>query len=283
MNTSRKGFTLVEVMIAIMILSTLSLFTAQSINSWVKMKAKIQGDIDRWTEVYNALQVMERDINLAFNYRDMTKEVEERIKKNQSTSGSNQNTNQDNSDNNNVNINNYSPYGSAGGEATSEASPTQFLGEADNLHFTALNNVRKVIDTKESDQSETGYFLKKCKSRRNPEETSDCLWRRTAIFIDDDVTEGGNSIPLLENIKAFKLEYLGKGKDDWVPEWKTTEGRDAVTSGRFPDAVRITLSTEKNKKQVTVTSIVGLRFPNNAEEKKQDAEQNQNQNTQTTQ
>jgi prepilin-type N-terminal cleavage/methylation domain-containing protein len=265
----RLGFTLLEVMIAVTILATLTLFAGTTIRSWIKMKVKIQKDIDRWSEVYNAVRSIERDVSLAFNYRDINAEVEKKIKENQKKSGS------DSRDDDTPPPQAFNP--SAGdGEETKKL--TQFIGTNKDLHFSALNHVRKIINAKESDQSETGYFLKKCKSRANPEITSNCLWRRSSIIIDDDVTEGGTAVPLLENVSNFELQYYGVEKDDWVNSWKSLGSGDALIEGKFPHAVKIKLETEREKKKLAVETVISLRFPNNPKKKKSEGQNSNGRN-----
>ncbi|NJL25449.1 MAG: type II secretion system protein [Calothrix sp. SM1_5_4] len=71
MNPRPSGFTLIEVVIAMMILTFLSLFTMQAVQNAIKTKAKVQKEIDKTSTLRDALRIMERDINMAFNYRDI--------------------------------------------------------------------------------------------------------------------------------------------------------------------------------------------------------------------
>ncbi len=72
---SASGFTLLEVIIAMMIMAFLSLFTVDAIQKAVKTKAKVQKEIDKTSTLRDALRIMERDINMAFNYRDIAIEL----------------------------------------------------------------------------------------------------------------------------------------------------------------------------------------------------------------
>ena len=67
---NQRGFTLLEIVIAVTILAFLSLFTVQSIQQALKAKLKIEKNLDKSSTMRDALRTMERDINLAFNYRD---------------------------------------------------------------------------------------------------------------------------------------------------------------------------------------------------------------------
>jgi prepilin-type N-terminal cleavage/methylation domain-containing protein len=246
----KQGFTLIELMIAILIMGILSLFTAQNIRDWTKMKTKIQSEVDRWSDLFNALQIMERDINLTFNYRDIAWEVDQEIKKKRLAEEQKQSGF-------------AAPPVSFGKEEEAPKKLTQLKGDNKSLHFTNLNNVRKAPDIKESDQQEVSYFIKKCKSRFKQDTQTDCLWRRSTPYIDDKIEEGGTAVPLLEHVKDFELQYIGAKKEDWQNSWNTTDSTDVDKSNTFPDAVKITLATDVDGKVVQITSIVALRFPNN--------------------
>ena len=73
---SMLGFTLIEVLIAMMILATLSVLTAQSISRSIRDKARIQNNIDNASSLEIAFKIIERDIQMTFNFRDVQYEVE---------------------------------------------------------------------------------------------------------------------------------------------------------------------------------------------------------------
>lgn len=68
---SQSGLTLLEVVIATAILAILSIYTAESVQNAVKSKVKVEKEVDRVTGVRDVLRIMERDINMAFHYRDI--------------------------------------------------------------------------------------------------------------------------------------------------------------------------------------------------------------------
>ncbi|WP_347358513.1 prepilin-type N-terminal cleavage/methylation domain-containing protein, partial [Bdellovibrio sp.] len=81
MMKKSSGFTMIELMITITILGTLTLLTAQSIQQAVKAKVKLQDQIDDVSRMRDALRLLERDINLAYHYRDLEKEIDQLVKK----------------------------------------------------------------------------------------------------------------------------------------------------------------------------------------------------------
>ncbi|MCM2280631.1 MAG: GspJ family type II secretion system protein [Bdellovibrionaceae bacterium] len=278
-----RGFTLIEIMIAMVILSGLSLLTAQSIRSSVLNRDKINREIASDSAVRDVLRVMERDINVAFHHRDiftaMINQIE-REKRQPNRTGNQAPGTPTPTDPSAPQPTGGNPFADIANsqqqDAFVEKKPppqlTAFHGEPDALHFTALANVRMQRDIQESDQAEVGYFLRNCKSReprrgREGAASSSCLVRRLSPLIDDDVTKGGNEVILLENIVDFKLRYFGPDREDWVEQWKTGQNGDQISKENFPYAVEVTLAmhdtADPKSKKVAMTMVAPLRFPNN--------------------
>lgn len=272
---SRRGFTLIELMITITILGALTVMTAQSISQAIKSKVKLQDQIDDVSRLRDAMRLIERDINLAFHYRDVEKDLYDQIhKSNQPTTPSGQPPNQQQilqqqqqaqAQANALGA--YDPF-AANRELPRQDPVTQFVGTTDSMNFVTSNNARTVKDTQQADFVEVGYSLKDCKSLKEDGGTSKCLWRRSSPIVDDDVTKGGDEVVLLENVSEFKLRYIGKGKQDWVTDWRTDEGGDSITKNNFPEAVEVSLTTEKKvqgrTKKYSMQNVVPIHFPNNA-------------------
>ncbi|QDK37428.1 GspJ family type II secretion system protein [Bdellovibrio sp. NC01] len=278
-----RGFTLIEVMITITILGTLTVLAAQAIQQAIKAKTKLQTQIDDVSRMRDAVRLMERDINLAYHYRDIEKEMATLVKnsgKNPATPGG---------------PGTGGPGGIASGgfggtvvQTPQAVGPNQDLitgaarevpridpetnlvGTTDSLNFVTMNNARTVRNTKQADFIEVGYALKDCKNLREDNSSSKCLWRRSTPYVDADVTKGGDEIVLLENITEFKLRYIGKGKQDWVGDWRTDAQGDGATKGKFPQAVEISVTVNKKEgtrsKKYSMQVVVPIHFPNNPEE-----------------
>ncbi|WP_374035511.1 type II secretion system protein GspJ [Bdellovibrio bacteriovorus] len=273
MMKHNRGFTMIELMITITILGTLTMLTAQAIQQAVKAKVKLQDQIDDVSRMRDGLRLLERDINLAYHYRDVEKELEQLMKKKNN-----------NSSNQNGTIPDSSGFPGGGpGPITNETQDpaerrevprrdpeTHFVGNNESINFVTMNNARTVRNTKQADFIEVGYALRDCKSLREGGGSSKCLWRRSSPYVDLDVTKGGDEVALLENVSEFKLRYMGKGKQDWANDWRTDAQGDAATKGKFPQAVEISLTVEKKiagkSKKYSMQLIVPIHFPNNPEE-----------------
>jgi prepilin-type N-terminal cleavage/methylation domain-containing protein len=282
---NQRGFTLIEIIIAMFILAFISVFTVQSIQHALKTKAKVQGEIDKNSTVRDALRIMERDINMAFNYHDpyialYNQAQDERLKNAQNPKAA------------------TTPPPQPGATPTPTPAPaanqpidpanyqkrtekiwTQFLGENEKLDFTSLSNIRMMENSPISSQAEIGYQLKPCRKRSNQEQSSNCLWRRIANYLHEDITKDGQETVLLENVTEFKLRYLGPGKEEeWSNQWLTDDRGDSNTKGKFPYAVEITLAvkdtTSKAKdKELRMTIVAAVRNPANPPEQTKDGQQ----------
>lgn len=276
-----RGFTLLEVIIAMGIMAFLSLFTVQSIQKALQTKTKVQADIDKQSTVRDALRIMERDINMAFNYRDTSIELyneAQDVRKAAAAKGSPTSTG-GNLANPNPNPN---PFAQPQPQPQTDPNDfthktdkiyTQFIGDAESISFTTLSNVRVTEDSPVSSQAEVGYRLKSCRRRTTQEQSTNCLWRRISNFIHEDITKEGQETVLLENVTEFKLRYLGPGKDgEWVTSWSSGEGGDDATKSKFPYAVEITLevkdtSRDAKDKTLRMTAVAAIRNPNNPKPK----------------
>lgn len=280
-----QGFTLLEVMIAVTILAFLSLMTTQSIQRSLQTKAKLQKSIDRNSEIREALRIMEHDINMAFHYRDWATDLYNQSEQARRGSQNGQPNSQPGNSQPGANQssqtkqpnNNLPPFQ----PRVPPIQLTHFMGEESTLSFTALSHPRVIRDDMSSSQQKVGYFLRECKSRTDQKKTTKCLWRRTDPLLDDDVTKGGQEVPLLEDVEELKFRYLGANKQDWLKEWKTKEG-DAELADTFPDAVEITLtinnrSIDKNHVEknlpLKLQTVAAIRFPNNRPQPQQPPQQ----------
>ncbi len=283
---SERGFTLVEVMVALVILAGLSVMIAQSIKTGLQSKAKIQLQIEEESALRDAMRLLAGDIASAFHHRDFTistyNQILELRKKNaadkKAAAGA-------------PPVPPPppappappAPDGSTSDQAQTPdplatATPipeplqlTGFVGSSDGLLFTVKNHVRRFLDAQESDQAKISYSLGSCRSEGKRQGQSRCLVRTEKTTLDSDfkidsLAHEENSVALLQNVTNFKLRYVEAGKKDFVDDWDSTK---SDKKGNFPDAVEVTLAihdqNNPKSKPYTMTMLAPLRFTNNAD------------------
>jgi len=293
---SRGGFTLLEILVAMAILAFVSIFTAQSIQTALKNRAKIQGEIDEVSALRDALKIMENDINHAFNHKDINislynetakawnKKIEEAKAKAQG--GAPKQPQPDAPKHGDPTSNPTTDPLPPGADPYANLEPmrlrtevilTHFVGTPEKLDFTSLSNVRISSEERTSDQAEIGYSLKSCRSRSDREKSSQCLIRRVSTLIDDNIEEGGEETPLLENVTKLEFRYLGfVSPTEWVKDWYSNERGDERTRNAFPYAVEVTIevqdkNSEKKSKPLRMTLVAAIRNPNNPQKKEEGA------------
>jgi prepilin-type N-terminal cleavage/methylation domain-containing protein len=255
-NKNSKGFTLLEVILAITILSTLSLLSTQAISRALKARGKIQQEVDDVSALRDSMRMIRTDINLAFHHRDFEQETLDIVNKPAAVSV---------------------PPGTPPPPAppppkrqTQRYSPvTHFTGNDTELNFVTLNSGRLTTANVQADFIEVGYSLKSCNNLTTGA-ASKCLFRRTQNVLDDDVKTGGNEIVMLENVTEFKLRYIGESKQDWVSMWdSTSKSSDGGTRDKFPDAIEVSVTiereVEKKPRSYSMQLVVPVHFPNNSD------------------
>lgn len=257
---NHNGFSLIEVILAITILSTLMVLTTQSLSRALKAKVKIQAEIDDVSSLRDTMRLIRSDLNLAFHYRDIEKEILDLVNKpatsvNPATPAT-------------PTIPTNGTNGAATRENERQDPTTHFVGTEDKMSFVTMNNGRTTANAQQADFIEVGYSLKDCRNLTDSKKSSRCLFRRTQLIPDKDVNEGGTESVILENVSEFKLRYIGEGKQDWVSNWRSDSGGDAGTKDKYPEVVEVSIKIEReldNKKRpYSMQFVIPIHFPNNA-------------------
>ncbi len=123
-----------------------------------------------------------------------------------------------------------------------------FIGREDELSFSSFAHIRTDPRSRASNHAEIGYFIRTDRDRETGRLVKQ-LMRREDATTDDDLRKGGVIYTMLPEVESVKFEYWDAGKVElgtleeiaqgrWVTEWDTTR-RDFA--GRLPTRVRITL------------------------------------------
>ena len=266
-KNSQLGFTLLEVIISITILSTMMLLTTIAITRGLKARTKIQAEVDDVSGLRDSMRIIKADINMGFHHRDFESEILQLATKATAPSGGIVPG---------VSGNQNAPPGSPAPAASSTLPPrqtkrsdpvTDFVGTDNTMNFVTLNSGRLSSAVTQADFVEVGYALKSC-SNLTTGKTSNCLYRRIQNIIDEDVKTGGNEIVMLENVSEFKLRFIADTKQDWVSAWDSRRASvDAGARGRFPESVEVSLSIERDfdgkPRTYSMQFVIPVHFPNN--------------------
>jgi len=268
-KSGRLGFTLLEVMVALAIMSVLALLTTQALKSAIDSRMFVSRELDRDSKLTDTLRIIRNDVQQAFHYQDVFCKMENELNNPQGSPtpappGFAQ-----------MPPVQQQLYQNAPTGPTPKPCPpdfTGFIGDGESLYFTALSNARTLRDSQESDQAKIGYFTKSCTPRGSKGGATKCLYRAVATVLDEDVDKPGPATLLLENVEEFKLRYLGPERDDFVETWKTGKNGDDVTKDKFPYAVEVTLTIHDKgnpkDRAETQTTLIALNFQNNPKKKK---------------
>jgi len=233
-----KGFTIVEVMIAVGILAALSGLMWSSISSLYKTRDIVEERTARMQAVRITMDRLSREIASAFvagpefGGLDLPGEENEDID-----------------------------------TMSSRATPKHFgmLGEDDAIHFTGFSHQRTVEGERAGYGAEIGYFLRN--DRDDEGNQIRVLMRRVDVSFDDDLTRGGVIQRVLEDVEDIEFKYWDPGSTElgtleeiaegrWVSRWDTSRREFA---GRLPTRVQIRLTLPPigpmKSSQVFVTQV----------------------------
>ncbi len=260
MQNRSSGFTLVEILITLTIFASMAILINQSMQYAIKTQKKIQEQMDIQSRLLNASQVLEEDLHKTFYYRDKHRfiwnNVKTRMKKTSSLKKKIPSL-----------LINY------GANPKRESPHTPFIGKEQEMHFTTLHHQRLQTDVQEATFTEVSYLIRSCRDPQSNENYSLCLWRRSSPLVDKKPEDGGQSLVLLENLKSFKLGYLGEKLSDWSAEWNSERTNDSRHYNQFPFLVSIEMEMEgkvRGKLKVFKSKrIIPLRFARYFLEKKE--------------
>ncbi len=273
-----SGFTLIEVMISLAILSGLSVLIIRSIQSGLASRKKIQADLVRDLRVRDATKIMKSDLTALFFHRDsIVKMQNESLKKKNATPTPNPSTG--------APPPTPPPTAQPGGTPLPTPRPTPvqqtgLMGDEKSLFFTTSNHQQSKAEAAEGDLAEVGYYIRDCSPKytnvegASKRQATKCLFRSETSTLDGDVQKGGVESVLLENVDKFELKYWFRRADsglsidfdqELVTSWDSFNGPEDQKM-KIPDAVQIKLSwinpNEPKVRPVEINVLASIPFPN---------------------
>jgi prepilin-type N-terminal cleavage/methylation domain-containing protein len=288
---TKKGFTLLELLIALTLMSAISITATQMLRTTTTKTKKLTSGMSDLNRLRSAVGVMRNDFLKAFNYRDLNIFLYNQAQKERVAGYNNRVKNWIAKKNKDENLNpplteatltpqQKTEMEQALGPQPQQEPPrvqrvvTQFIGDKEKVYFTTASGFRLRKENKISELMEVGYYIQTCKSRRQPEIEFDCLWRSVSYNLDGEVTKGQEGTVLLENVKRFEIDYLGYSQAqeeiEWFESWDSTQVNDQRFGEMFPQGVKIKLTVDfvKSKdaekvKTRTITGFFPIAFANN--------------------
>lgn len=128
-------------------------------------------------------------------------------------------------------------------------------GEEDTLYFDSFSNFRYRKDSKETEQAEITYKLKRAELGERDVMN---LIKRVESPPDENAEEGGGEFLLLEDVRGLNFRFYDSKKKEWLDSWNS-ESVDQFQ--QMPRAVEMTLlmsppgDEEGREKPLRFTSI----------------------------
>ncbi|MEW6056748.1 MAG: type II secretion system protein GspJ [Bdellovibrionota bacterium] len=232
----QSAFTLIELLIAMTILSFIALSVYQNTSQSFVLRENIEQEGDFYNAIRVTLDVLGRDISHIYSPKS------EALPGNLGRSTQPQNANPVIQAINN-NLEPLAPATPYWGDALNQDGfrPSRFQGEAAKMSFVINSHMRLFKDSPESDFAKIAYALEDdpLAPRNSP---GKALVKRvdTTVFIEENSVNSETEIKytLLTNIKSIEFKYLDGEKDTWFARWDTT-GIDHKNI--FPSVIEVNL------------------------------------------
>lgn len=226
---TNKGFTMVEVLLAITILASISALMGFTLNSVFTSKEYFQERFERYQIVRNAMNRMVSEFGSG--YIAGPQHGGQEIPGEESDQAL------------------LEDGGDAGALLSIDPIQFGFIGRDDQVSFTSFAHIRTQDGEKAGRHAEIGYFLRRAEDLKTGE-TVQQLVRREDVSYDDDITRGGVVYVMIPEVKDVKFEYWDPGavrigtveelaEGRWVNDWDTTRRDQAA---RLPTRIRITVT-----------------------------------------
>ena len=221
-----KGFTLLEVLLALAIFSLIALTTSHQINVIRITKEAALNQIEQFDAMRSAIAILRNDIAQSFHKR----------------------------------YNDFGPQFALRLSRGDQVPHTLFDGRKNQLIFTTLSHRNFYIDRKDGQQTEISYFLE---DRANSNQKA--LMKRESPLIDGNLFEGGTIYSLLENVPQLEFQFWDDKLSKWTDDWNSDAGvtRDLFPKAI---KVKIASWDAKQGKEIEIETSFKVSFPNNQEQ-----------------
>ena len=218
---SKKGLTLLEILVAVTLFSVMMIFITQIVQMSLRHKKKISRDTQSQRQISNTLDIIDQDFNGVTTFFDFNKNLQ-RI---------------------------YSLKKEGSSEDEKKLSfflinpEFEFSGKEQEVEFATFSLVESVSGEMSHQLIKVRYFLQECGDLKTGEKTQ-CLLRSIISFEDD--REIINKYALLKGVQSFKLFYYDKEQKEWLKEWENNPS-DLSSTKWLPDFIRMDIEWKKER------------------------------------
>lgn len=180
----KNGFTLIEVLVAIVLLAIISLLVWQASGATIQSKERFEKRDELFQSATLALGQMTRDLESAAIFSAID----------------------------------FLGASESGEQRWKSVFIGKDEGDQDRVIFFAFSHVRYLKDVKESDQAEISYFLER--DEETPELFS--LKKRVSSPPDANPEEGGETYTLIRNVRELNFRYYDLKQAQFFDSWDST-------------------------------------------------------------
>ncbi len=238
---SKKGLTLLEILVAVTLFSIMMIFITQMVRMSFRYKKKISRDVKSQREISNTLEVVTQDINGMTTFFDFNKNLEYfySLKEKKNVSDGNK-------ENPDLFISN---------------PEFDFFGKEQEFKFVTFSLVESTNGEKAYQLIRVHYFLQECRDLKTDKKTQ-CLLRSIVRFRDD--REIINTYVILRGIQSFNFFYYNREEKEWLKEWDVSSYENFQGNASFskwlPEFIKMDVEW-KGKKLYKESHIFPLSYP----------------------
>ena len=246
-----RGFTLIEMMIAMSILAFISMAVYQNTTQSFILRDNVERDGDFYNAIRVALDIMGRD--LIHIYSPQAGALPGNLGQAP--------TQQKNNQTGQMAAIPTEPPTMFWGETINAngVRPSRFQGDSDKMSFLINSHMRLFKESHESDFSKIEYFLDddKLAPKNRPAKALIKTENTAAFDMEDRDNDNKQRYVILGNIKSISIQYLDGEKDIWNKRWDTM-GIDH--KGKFPNVIEVTVEVYMPDVNSTNTFKINQRY-----------------------
>lgn len=242
----RSGFTIIEILIAIVLLTFISLGIYQATNNAFRIRNVLTTQGDFYNEIRLAMGILGKDISQIFN----PKVFQPKEEKTTTPSKGSAVPKDDRQKEFDLRRKLEESVGPAANYETRHWSPmmdevgirhSKFLGDSETVSFLSSTNFRVYKDSKESIFTKIDYRLDDDPSEDRIEGTRMLVKveNPNAFDVSGNDEKFNRVYPLIRGVKEMKLRYYHQEKDKWHSKWDSTQSDFKEI---FPDIVELSLT-----------------------------------------